>query len=398
MNLAMFKVMALALWRDRAALAMAFVLPPLVFLIFSAVFAGATGEDVKLKVAVADLAHTPTSARLEAALLADRDLRTERAAPETLAAVRADVRTGHADAGIVIRSDPAGAGSPVVILSDPSRAIAAPLTEARAREAMTRSTPDVLLTRTLADLEPATGRLTDDQKLNVAMAVDQLVQDPTSGPKTAPLFERQEVAGAKKGGGTIAYYAGAVMILFALFSAVHGAVTLIDERRAGIADRILAGRAGMGPVVTGKFLFLTAQAAAQAAAIFVTAQLVYDVPVSSHLGLWLVTTAAASAASGGLALGLVALCRTREQAQMLSTFVILILAAVGGSMVPRFLMPPWLQSAGWLTPHAWVIDAYQGLLWRDEGADMLYKPWAVMVLIGLVGLIVAQAAVRRFRL
>ena len=51
----MFKVMALDLWRDRAALVMAFVLPPLVFLIFSAVFSGATGENVRLKVAVADL-------------------------------------------------------------------------------------------------------------------------------------------------------------------------------------------------------------------------------------------------------------------------------------------------------------------------------------------------------
>lgn len=83
---------------------------------------------------------------------------------------------------------------------------------------------------------------------------------------------------------------------------------------------------------------------------------------------------------------------------MLSTFVILILAAVGGSMVPRFLMPPWLQSAGWLTPHAWVIDAYQGLLWRDEGAGLLYKPWLVLGLIGAAGLALAQAAARRARL
>ena len=77
----MFKVMALDLWRDRAALVMAFLLPPLVFLIFSAVFSGTSGADVKLQVAVADLAHTRASARLTAALLADKDLRAERRQP-----------------------------------------------------------------------------------------------------------------------------------------------------------------------------------------------------------------------------------------------------------------------------------------------------------------------------
>ena len=398
MNLAMFKVMALTLLRDRAALAMAFVLPPLVFLIFSAVFAGATGENVKLKIALADISGTANGARLARALLSDGDLRVARAAPQTLEAVTRDVRSGHADAGVVIRGDPSGEGSPILILADPSRAVAAPLTEARAREAMTHATPDLLVVRTIADLAPATGPLTTDPQLNVKMAVEQLQEDPTSAPKTEPLFARQDVIGAKKGGGTIAYYAGAVMILFSLFAAVHGAITLIDERRAGIADRILAGRAGMGPVVTGKFLFLVAQGALQALAIFAVAEIVYGVPVLGHVGLWLATTAAAAIGSAGLALGLVALCRTREQAQMLSTFVILVLAAVGGSMVPRFLMPPWLQAVGWWTPHAWVIDAYQGLLWRDETASSLYKAWLVLALMGLAGLIVAQAAVRRVRL
>ena len=397
MSLAMFRVMALDLWRDRPALILTFVLPSLVFLIFSAVFAGATGLDVKLKVAVADAARTPAAERLTKALLADKDLRAERISPESLAGVQAAVRSGHDDAGVLVRADPAAPGTPLVILADPSRAIAAPLTEARTREVLQSATPDVLLTRTLRDLAPAIGPLTDDQQDNVAFAVDDAARHPAKAITTAPLFVRDEVVGAKKGGANIAYYAGAVTILFALFAATHGALTLVDERRSGIADRILAGRAGIGPVVTGKLLFLMAQAAAQAALIFATAQIVYGVPVTSHAGLWLVTTAATSLASAGLTLGLVALCRTREQAQMLSTFVILILAAVGGSMVPRFLMPPWLQTVGWWTPHAWVIDAYQGLLWRDEGAGFLYKPWIVLTLIGAAGFLVAQAAARRIR-
>jgi ABC-2 type transport system permease protein len=351
-----------------------------------------------LQVAVADLAKTAGSRRLEAALLGDKDLRASVAQPATAAAVLSDVRTGRVDAGLVIRSDPAGPGTPLLILSDPSRAIAAPLTEARTREVITRLLPDALLIRTVRDLAPAVGPLTRDQRNNVNFAADQAAKDPRSVPKIAPLFTHQEVRGAKKGGAGVAYYAGAVTILFSLFAATHGALTLIDERKSGVADRILAGPAGMGPVVTGKFLFLVAQGVSQAAVIFVTAQIVFGVPVVSHLGFWFVTTLSASLAAGGLALALISLCHSREQAQMLSTFVILILAAIGGSMVPRFLMPPWLQDLGWWTPHAWVIDAYQGLLWRDSGVEGLYRAWIVLALIGVIGFLFTQVAVRRVRL
>src|SRR5215472_3277771 len=163
----MFKVMALELWRDLAALLMTFCLPSLVFLIFSAVFSGATGADVKLQVAVADLAQTAGSRRLEAALLRDKDLRVSKAKPYTVAGALSEVRAGRVDAGLLIRSDPGGPGTPLLILSDPSRAIAAPLTEARARETMTQLLPDALLIRAVRDLGPALGPLTRDQRDNV---------------------------------------------------------------------------------------------------------------------------------------------------------------------------------------------------------------------------------------
>ena len=392
---AMVRVMALELWRDRGALVMTFLLPPLVFLIFSSVFAGTTGENIQLKLAVADAARTPDSARLTAALLKSPEIRAEVVAPSTAAEVRRRVKSGVADAGLVIRTDPAAVGKPFLIVADSSRAVAAPLTQAKVQQILGEALPDVALRRTVVQLTPALGGITDEQSENADTAA-ALLRDE-SEPEDVGYFDREEVKDVKTGGGVIAYYAGAVMILFALFSAMQGALGLMEERRTGVADRLLAGVAGMGPVVTGKFLFLMGQGLVQALTIFATAQLVYGVAVVEHAALWLPTTLATSACAAGLALGLVSVCRTREQAQMLSTFVILVLAAIGGSMVPRFLMPAWLQSVGWFTPHAWAIEAYQAILWRDAGIGAVYKPWGVLTAAGLAGLAVAHVLARRLR-
>ncbi len=55
---AAFRVMALSLLRDRAALVMAFVLPTVIFVIFAAIFSGATGDRIRIHLGLADFART----------------------------------------------------------------------------------------------------------------------------------------------------------------------------------------------------------------------------------------------------------------------------------------------------------------------------------------------------
>jgi len=58
-------------------------------------------------------------------------------------------------------------------------------------------------------------------------------------------------------------------------------------------------------------------------------------------------------------------------------------------MVPRFLMPIWLRDLGWLTPNAWVIEAWHGTLWREQSLTELLPAWAVLAGFTLAAMVLA---------
>ena len=160
------------------------------------------------------------------------------------------------------------------------------------------------------------------------------------------LLERENVVGQTAALNHIAYYAGAVAFMFLLFAAAQNAVGILDDQAAGILDRIAAGPGGMTVVMNGRFIFLILQGMVQGTVIFAVAWLLYGVDVPGNFGAWLLISFSAAVLAAGLGLLLVTACRTRAQAQILPTVVILIMSAVGGSMVPRFFMPGWLQTLG----------------------------------------------------
>lgn len=78
-------------------------------------------------------------------------------------------------------------------------------------------------------------------------------------------------------------------------------------------------------------------------------------------------SAAVSAAALGYAL-LVSVCaKTTEHAVVLGGGGIILMAALGGIMVPAHVMPEIMQQATWVSPMSWGLKAFQELLLKHSG-------------------------------
>ncbi|MFV2089752.1 MAG: ABC transporter permease, partial [Pseudomonadales bacterium] len=376
MSAAIFRAMLLGLLRDRGALLMSFFLPAVFFVIMAEIFTATTGATLSLNLVVLDEVQSDTSTRLIAALSASTTLTIKDLDSRDRDAVRAAVKSGDADIGLIVRADAepleqaGGFGpAPLLVVTDPARGVAEPMLTGQIRQAYFSALPDVAMGNVVAELENQFLTLDEEQRSEVNTGLNEMREDAAAGREVGWSFEdllaRESVIGGESVN-LVAYSAGAVAFMFLLFASVHGAVSLLEEQESGILDRILAGPGGIGVLINGKFLYVVGQGLVQVSVIFLVAWLAYGVDLPGHFGAWLCVSIAASISAAGLAMLLATACQTRRQAQTVANTVILVLSALGGSMVPRFLMPETLKNLGWLTPNTWALEAYSGVFWRSE--------------------------------
>lgn len=351
-------VMALLLRRDRPTLILFFVLPPLVFVVLTAVFREGVARVPDVEVATLDTLLR--SDALGNALAQAQGLKVGPPAVN-LSELRSKVAKGEVEVGIVAEEREQGltASPRWTLLVAPGHQNAAQIVSLR-------------LTAALA--EP--------------LGSGQSSRAPMVG---APAIE---TVGQSRGDPIVLDEAGAIAAMFLMLAGIQVAATLVDERESGIHDRV-AGSGSVAGLVLGKFVFGVLIGTMQAALIMLAAILVFHADVLAspvRLGVACVLTAAMATS---LTLLVAACCSTRQQAQAISTFGILVLSTLGGSMVPLRLMPPWLARVGRFTPNSWSIDAFRDAMTGGAGWRMPHPSWGVIACIACAALLLAIVAYRR---
>lgn len=368
----------LLLCRDWHGLALLFLMPVLFILVMSLALRDqfADQERLQLEYAVLDLADSDDSRALLLDLAGDPAF-SRRSGEQPLEHWQRQVAADQLRFLVVIQADMldrALRGEPALQLSvAPGTAPAlAELFAARLREA--------LAGRLLQQLEGLEGV----PPLNIAAIGDSVVSRYAYGdgeqPAT-PSSVQQNVP---------------AWLLFAMFFiAIPLSTTVIRERHNGTLARLATMGVSRGTALAGKLLPYLSINLLQAALMVAVG--IWLVPLFGGEGLqlgpsWfglLLMTLAASLAAVSYALLVAEIAETTEQATLLSGVSNILLAALGGIMVPRFVMPPAMQDIGLVSPMAWGLEGFLDLLLRGGG---LAEAWPEMAALSAFALAMGLAA------
>lgn len=202
--------------------------------------------------------------------------------------------------------------------------------------------------------------------------------------KEQQVFESIDAFASNKHQPKVALAAAGIAVMFLLFSANGAGASLLEEREAGTLGRLLSSRLTLSQLLAGKWVYITLLGGTQLCVMFVWGALVFRLDLLGHLPGFLAMTLTTSAACASFALFLASACKSRQQLHGVSIILVLSMSAIGGSMVPRYIMSDSMRAIGKLTFNGWALDGFQKVFWYDLPLTALRSELSVLIGITLL--------------
>jgi ABC-type Na+ efflux pump permease subunit len=183
-------------------------------------------------------------------------------------------------------------------------------------------------------------------------------------------------------------------ILMLLFSVAGVGTSILEEKENGTINRLLYSPLKGSTILYSKMLLAFLISIFQLTAMFIFAWLILNMDMNVNIPGLILMIMATSFAVSSLGIFLAAVVKTRQQAQSLSTIIILVMSAIGGSMIPLFIMPSILQKIAVISVNYWGIQGFYDIFWRTLPLEAILPKILVLICIGFV---LTAASVKLFK-
>jgi ABC-type multidrug transport system permease subunit len=180
----------------------------------------------------------------------------------------------------------------------------------------------------------------------------------------------------------------AVMML--LFSVTAIGSSLLSEREDGTLKRLMYSPVSPIHIMFGKVLFALVISVIQLSVMIVFTWAALGMDLGYNLFYLMMVVVATAFACSGFGIFIAAISTSRKQSESMATIVILLMSAIGGSMIPLFFMPAFMQKIAVISLNYWAIQGFFDVLGRE--VSFLQVIIKVGVLIGIGATMMAISA------
>ncbi|MEC1543917.1 ABC transporter permease [Bacillus halotolerans] len=183
------------------------------------------------------------------------------------------------------------------------------------------------------------------------------------------------------------YYSAAMLCMFMLFHMTVGAKSFLLEKETETLARLLMTPAQKYAILFGKWLGTYLFAIIQFFIFLIVTINIFDVDWGDNLLFVCVLGLSYAAAVSGISMLLASCISDMKSADVLGGFGIQVLAVLGGSMLPFYQFPDFLQSVSKAVPNRWALEGFLSLM-EGGGWAELQTPVLLFAAIGLCSLAV----------
>ena len=380
----LFKKDLTLFFHDQRSVILTFLLPVILITLFAFAYGsiGAyDGRSEPVKLLVSDLDQTKSSKEIIHKIDSLKDIRI--IVSDSIKSKELVIKGKYACGLIIYKgfqdSLAAGISTPIELIYDRSREMEIGIIQQNLISTLMSSAGEIIVKKSiekyLKDQFPDLDKSTSDNILRTAI----------NDEKSEIAIKWTSVVGEKNDTklGLIQAVAGTA-ILMLLFSVAGIGASILEEKENGTINRLLYSPLKVSSILYGKMLFAFFISILQLSAMFLFAWLIFNLDLSANIPALILMIIATAFAVSGLGVFLAAVARTRQQAQNLSTIIILIMSAIGGSMIPLFIMPAILQKIALLSVNYWGIQGFYDIFWRILPLAAILPKILVLLSIGII--------------
>ncbi len=218
--------------------------------------------------------------------------------------------------------------------------------------------------------------------------IDELFENTESDSKIMAdedfeIKTTKVIKNKKANWGLIQAVAGiSVMMLLFTVSAIGSSI--LEEKEKGTLKRLLISPIQKRGILLGKLIFAIIFSTIQLIVMYVFTWLAFGLDILIDIPSLLIMILSTAFACSSFGIFLAAVCSSRKQVESLSTIVILIMSAIGGSMVPLFIMPSFMQQIAILSVNYWSINGFYDIFWRELPIGSVSINALILLGIGII--------------